>query len=101
MSTREEQFEKMLSSILSEYEDVLSKMEKLRAANKVKTVTYKQLMATKLTLQNMISRYEIYGLLDKKQQVLSRVFAQRHFQQENTALVKNRKFSTQVTQPVL
>lgn len=67
MSTREEQFEKMLSSILSEYEDVLSKMEKLRAANKVKTVTYKQLMATKLTLQNMISRYEIYGLLDKKQ----------------------------------
>lgn len=67
MSTREEQFEKMLSSILSEYEDVLSKMEKLRAANKVKTVTYKQLMATKLTLQNMISRYEIYGLLDKEQ----------------------------------
>lgn len=49
----------------------------------------------------MISRYEIYGLLDKKQQVLSRVFAQRHFQQENTAKVKNRKFSTQVTQPVL
>ena len=66
MSTREEQFEKMLSSVLSEYEDVLGKMEKLKAENKVKTVTYKQLMATKLTLQNIISRYEIYGLLDKK-----------------------------------
>ena len=66
MATREEQFEKMLSSVLSEYEDVLGKMEKLKAENKVKTVTYKQLMATKLTLQNMISRYEIYGLLDKK-----------------------------------
>lgn len=67
MATREEQFEKMLSSVLSEYEDVLGKMEKLKAENKVKTVTYKQLMATKLTLQNIISRYEIYGLLDKKQ----------------------------------
>lgn len=66
MATREEQFEKMLSSVLSEYEDVLGKMEKLKAENKVKTVTYKQLMATKLTLQNIISRYEIYGLLDKK-----------------------------------
>ena len=51
---------------MSEYEDVLGKMEKLKAENKVKTVTYKQLMATKLTLQNIISRYEIYGLLDKK-----------------------------------
>lgn len=67
MATREEQFEKMLSSVLSEYEDVLGKMEKLKAENKVKTVTYRQLMATKLTLQNIISRYEIYGLLDKKQ----------------------------------
>ena len=66
MATREEQFEKMLSSVLIEYEDVLGKMEKLKAENKVKTVTYKQLMATKLTLQNIISRYEIYGLLDKK-----------------------------------
>lgn len=66
MATREEQFEKMLSSVLSEYEDVLGKMEKLKAENKAKTVTYKQLMATKLTLQNIISRYEIYGLLDKK-----------------------------------
>ena len=66
MATREEQFEKMLSSVLIEYEDVLGKMEKLKAENKAKTVTYKQLMATKLTLQNIISRYEIYGLLDKK-----------------------------------
>ena len=66
MATREEQFEKMLSSVLSEYEDVLGKMEKLKAENKVKTVTYRQLMATKLTLQNIISRHEIYGLLDKK-----------------------------------
>ena len=33
--------------------------------DKTKTVTYKQLMGTKVTLQNMLSRYEIYGLLEQ------------------------------------
>ena len=30
---------------------------------KTKTVTYKQLMGTKVALQNMLSRDEMYGLL--------------------------------------
>ena len=65
MSEREEKFEKMLQSTLDEYSITVNKMEKLKAENKTKTVTYKQLMPTKLTLQNIISRYEIYGLLEK------------------------------------
>ena len=65
MAEREEKFEKMLQSTLDEYSITVNKMEKLKAENKTKTVTYKQLMATKLTLQNIISRYEIYGLLEK------------------------------------
>lgn len=65
MSEREERFEKMLQATLDEYDDVVMKMEKLKAENKIKTVTYKQLMASKLTLQNIISRYEIYGLIEK------------------------------------
>ena len=65
MSEREERFEKMLQPTLDEYSITVNKMEKLKAENKTKTVTYKQLMATKLTLQNIISRYEIYGLLEK------------------------------------
>ena len=40
-------------------------MEQLRAAGKIKTATYKQLMGTKIMLQNMLSRYEIYGLLER------------------------------------
>ena len=64
-ATREEKFEKMLQSVLAEYDDVTSKMEKLKSENKTKTVTYKQLMASRLSLQNMISRYEIYGLIEK------------------------------------
>lgn len=65
MSEREEKFERMFQATLDEYDDVVMKMEKLKAENKMKTVTYKQLMASKLTLQNIISRYEIYGLIEK------------------------------------
>ena len=64
MSEREEKFEKMLQAIQKEYNDTVSKMEKLKMEGKTKTVTYKQLMGTKVTLQNMLSRYEIYGLLE-------------------------------------
>ncbi|MGN0430779.1 MAG: hypothetical protein ACI4EQ_00305 [Lachnospiraceae bacterium] len=64
MSEREEKFEKMLQDIQKEYDLTLSRMEKLKTEGKTKTVTYKQLMSTKLTLQNVLSRYEIYGLLD-------------------------------------
>ena len=64
MSEREEKFEKMLQGVREEYDVTISKMEKLKTEGKTKTVTYRQLMSTKLTLQNMLSRYEIYGLLD-------------------------------------
>ena len=64
MSEREQKFERMLLDIKKEYATTESKMQKLKAEGKVKSVTYKQLMSTKLTLQNMLSRYEIYGLLD-------------------------------------
>ena len=53
--------------ILREYDVTISKMEKLKTEGKTKTVTYRQLMSTKLTLQNILSRYEIYGLLDKEE----------------------------------
>ena len=64
MSEREEKFEKMLQAIQTEYNDTINKMEKLKAEGKIKTATYRQLMGTKMMLQNMLSRYEIYGLLD-------------------------------------
>ncbi len=64
MSEREEKFEKMLQAIQKEYNDTVSKMEKLRMEDKTKTVTYKQLMRTNIMIQNILSRYEIYGLLE-------------------------------------
>lgn len=66
MSEHEEKFEKMLQTIQNEYNDTVSKMEKLRVQDKTKTVTYKQHMGTKVALQNMLLRYEIYGLLERE-----------------------------------
>ena len=65
MTEREEKFEKMLKAILDQYDDVVAKMEKLKAEEKTKAVTYKQLMTTKLTLGNVLAMYKLYGLLEE------------------------------------
>ena len=61
-------FEDMLAAILKQYDDTTEKMAKLKAEGKEKSATYRQLMGNKLQYQNMISLYQIYGLLkeDKK-----------------------------------
>ena len=64
MSKREEQFEAMLSDILAQYKDVSSKMDVLKAEGKEKSVTFKQLLASKLTLQNILIIYKNHGLID-------------------------------------
>lgn len=64
MSEREEKFEKMLQAVREEYGNVSEKMETLKAEGKTKTATYRQMTGRKLALQNMLSLYQIYGLLD-------------------------------------
>jgi hypothetical protein len=64
MSEREAKFEAMLQAVLAEYDNTTAKMEKLRADGKVKSATFRQLMGTKLTLQSILARYKVYGLLD-------------------------------------
>lgn len=59
---RLEAFEKMLQNVKERYADSANKMKKLKAEGKEKTVTYKQLMADKLTMQKILSMYEIYGI---------------------------------------
>ena len=68
MSDREEKFEKMLKSVQDQYADTMEKMKKLKSEGKEKTVTYKQLMASKLTLLNILSMYHTYGLIDEIKQ---------------------------------
>ena len=55
-------YDRMYADLLKERDKVLADMEKLRAAGKNKGVTYQQLMAQKLTVQNLIGRFEIYGI---------------------------------------
>ena len=55
-------YDRMYDDLLKERDKVLSDMEKLRAAGRNKGATYQQLLAQKLTLQNLIGRFEIYGI---------------------------------------
>ena len=55
-------YDHMYADLLKERDKVLADMEKLRASGKNKGVTYQQLLAQKLTVQNLIGRFEIYGI---------------------------------------
>lgn len=60
-------FEDMLKAILSQYDSTVEKMAKLKADGKEKSATYRQLFASKLQLQAMLSYYRAYGLLEEEQ----------------------------------
>ena len=60
---RLEAFENMLSSIQKQYEDTEVKMAELKSEGKEKTTTYRQLMANKLRLGDMLAMYKLYDLL--------------------------------------
>ena len=62
--TREEQFEKMLADVQANYAAVSAKMEKLKAEDKTKTVTYRELMGNRMLLQHMLTMYRSYGLIE-------------------------------------
>ena len=55
-------YDRMYADLLKERDKVLADIEKLRSAGKNKGATYQQLLAQKLTVQNLIGRFEIYGI---------------------------------------
>ena len=59
-------FEDMLAAILRQCDDTTEKMAELKAEGKEKTVTYRQLFASKLQLQAMLSYYRAYGLVGEE-----------------------------------
>lgn len=62
---RLEQFEKMLAAVQTEYGSIVRQMDELKEKGKMKSVTYQQLFARKMTYQNMLSMYDLYDLIDK------------------------------------
>lgn len=61
-------FERMLTAVQNEYAAAAGRMAQLKAAGKEKTATYRQLMANKLRLQELLAMYQTYGLLETKRQ---------------------------------
>lgn len=55
-------YDRMYADLLKERDKVLSDMDRLREAGKQKGATYQQLLAQKLTLQNLVGRFEVYGI---------------------------------------
>lgn len=66
MSEREEKFERMLESIKTQYTSTVERLAALKAEDKTKTATYRQLLGEKLRLKEMLTLYEVYGLLDEE-----------------------------------
>ena len=62
---RLQQFEKMLAAVQKEYENIVRQMEDLKEKGKIRSVTYQQLLARRMTYQNMLSMYELYDLIEK------------------------------------
>ena len=60
---RLESFEKMLAQIVSQAEYETAQMEKLKAAGKEKSATYRQYFANRLVYRQMLDTYRKYGLI--------------------------------------
>lgn len=65
MQTRLEAFEAMLAAVMQEYRQTAEKMAALKAQGKEKSVTFRQLMARKVELANMLAMYRAYGLVEE------------------------------------
>ena len=57
-------FEAMLAAVRAEYAQTAQKMGELKAQGREKSATYRQLMARKLQLAQMIEMYREYGLIE-------------------------------------
>ncbi len=60
---RLEAFEKMLGAVQRQFEETSEKMERLKAQDKTKSATYRQLMGNRLIYRNMLDLYKLYGLI--------------------------------------
>ena len=61
---RLEAFEQMLESVKQQYEYEKEQMDKLKAAGKEKSATYRQFMGNRVLYKMMLDNYREYGLID-------------------------------------
>ena len=63
---RLEAFERMLSDVQESQRQTIARMDALKVQGKEKTVTFRQLMSSKLMYQSILSMYRSYGLIEKE-----------------------------------
>ena len=61
---RLEAFERMLADVQESQLQTVARMDALKAQGKEKTVTFRQLMGSKLMYQSVLSMYRSYGLIE-------------------------------------
>lgn len=61
---RTEAFERMLSDLIKQAAYEQAELDRLKAAGKEKTATYRQYFSNRLIYRMMLDRYKEYGLLD-------------------------------------
>ena len=59
-----DKYESMKDYILESLDETVIKLEELKKEGKDKTATYRQLTARKLNLQNVISFYKLFDIID-------------------------------------
>lgn len=62
---RLEAFEAMLTGVQAEHEDAQRRMAQLKAQGKERGAAYRQLMARKMQLAELLALYRAYGLVGK------------------------------------
>lgn len=58
-----DRFKEMRDAVVAEYDDVSTVLEDLKREQKMRTATFKQLTARKLTLATLLDMYGKYDLL--------------------------------------
>lgn len=61
---RLEAFEKMLSDMIRESQYEEEQMNRLKAAGKEKTATYRQYLGNRMLYKMMLEKYKAYGLIE-------------------------------------
>ena len=59
-----DKYESMKDYILESLDETVIKLEELKKEGKDKTATYRQLAARKLNLQNVVSFYKMFDIID-------------------------------------
>ena len=59
-----DKYESMKDYILESLDETIIKLEELKKEGKDKTATYRQLTARKLNLQNVVSFYKMFDIID-------------------------------------